>query len=358
MRTVALLIVSIVGFGLPSFAQSPSARAFFSACDAVLVQNLNFSTVDERVKAAYFMLVDRTKYEEAKHNAGASYAGLFGANYEDFAKNRETYRTIVDQHMTHDLAVSVAKASLSAEQVQAWEKCVTQDAVGVRVLLSNENAQGASGRLYYTGTPGQQVRIAMAVEGGLVDQNYAVKYFRITSPGSQAFTLTRGSHDGAIRVTVNTDNSLSDVAFSPAPVPAPPATPAPPTETLLSLRKPTTASSGSGSTVVDGNDSTAWNSGAPAPQWVQIDLGQPRTVTFVEMITEQLPPGLTRHTVYGLREDGSRVVLADFNFPTASGTELKNRVALTVGRGIKAVRVETTQSPSWIAWREIKVWGY
>ena len=107
---------------------------------------------------------------------------------------------------------------------------------------------------------------------------------------------------------------------------------------------------------VDGNFDSTWNSGGGPPQWIEIDLGEPRTVGELRLTVAQSPEGPTEHRLTGRTAAGEIVLLDQFVGPTKDGTVL---VASRAGgwRGIVAVRVETSASPSWVAWREIEVIG-
>jgi hypothetical protein len=365
MRAPGLVMASLFGGALVAAAPPvpPSLTTHFvsTPCDAVLRQNIDVAHSSEQLQAAYFMLVDQSNYEQAKHDAGASVIGIFGANYSDFETNRQQFQMQKHLQITHDVAVSILRASVSAAQVDAWQKCITQTAVGIRVLLKDETADGASGEIFYTGTPGQTVRATVSVVGGNIGGQHAVQKWNIASGGTQAFVLSRAPN-AALRVTVNTNNNLSDIAFSPFPTASPgPVVPPPdPPEVLLSQGKPTKASVGNAAVAVDGNANTGWNAGAMVPQWIEIDLGQSRTITHVQLNPCQTPPGLTHHTVYGIlaADPSQRVVLADFDFPTVDRGILFSNVSRVVGKGIKGIRVETTQSPSWVCWWEVQVYGF
>jgi hypothetical protein len=105
---------------------------------------------------------------------------------------------------------------------------------------------------------------------------------------------------------------------------------------------------------VDGDFDTLWNSGGGAPQWIEVDLGRARTVAQIRLTVAQSPSGPTAHLVYGRRGDGSLVLLHRFMGATQDGTVL----AFTPDRpwtGVRAIRIETRASPSWVAWKEIEV---
>ena len=78
-----------------------------------------------------------------------------------------------------------------------------------------------------------------------------------------------------------------------------------------------TASSGleSAAFVFDRNLQKPWMSGGAAPAWVQLDLGQPTTITKVRLYTAQTPAGPTSHQILGgLMPDS----LAPLGGPTAT----------------------------------------
>jgi len=126
---------------------------------------------------------------------------------------------------------------------------------------------------------------------------------------------------------------------------------------------PVTASSNQAEAhyVTDGSkeQSATWNAGAPPPQTVEIDLRSPRTVTSFKLVVEQNPPGLSHHMVTGIRSDGVEVVLATFRVPTIAGAELPWVVSPQAGKDISRIRVHTPvgASGSWVAWREIDIFG-
>jgi hypothetical protein len=128
---------------------------------------------------------------------------------------------------------------------------------------------------------------------------------------------------------------------------------------LLSRGSPVTASSGvaTAKAVTDGDRNTLWNSGGYPPQWVEIDLGD-ADVHHVTLIPEQTPAGHTEHHIVGIPASGGPRSLGDLKGDTQSGGEFTVTVAPDLTQRVRKVRIETTQSPrSWVAWREIEVYG-
>lgn len=106
---------------------------------------------------------------------------------------------------------------------------------------------------------------------------------------------------------------------------------------------------------VDGSTKTSWNSGGGQPQWIEIDLGSPESIGGISLLTTQLPNGDTAHQVLGKRQaqDPYRL-LHEFTCSTVEGEWLEYAPANPWGN-VRFLRVETTMSPSSVAWREIQV---
>lgn len=106
---------------------------------------------------------------------------------------------------------------------------------------------------------------------------------------------------------------------------------------------------------VDGAEGQ-WGSGAYAPQWIDVDLGGPNLVEAIRLTVAQYPEGETTHIieVAGLGE--SLRLVATLEGETREGQVLEYKPESPLER-IARIRITTTVSPSWIAWREIEVMG-
>lgn len=128
----------------------------------------------------------------------------------------------------------------------------------------------------------------------------------------------------------------------------------------LALGKPATASSALAanppSLAVDGNFWSYWNSGSYAPQWIEVDLGATYTLGQVVLSITQLPDSQTVHRVYGKAAPSDAYqLLHEFAGYTRDLDALSFEP--TSPQQVRFVRVETTSSASWIAWREIAVYA-
>ena len=107
---------------------------------------------------------------------------------------------------------------------------------------------------------------------------------------------------------------------------------------------------------IDGDPETIWSSKQPAPQWYAINLDRTYLVDRVEMVVTQAPPGPTTHEIWlghgsGLRTFYKR--LADVH--TEDGQILA--VPIDPPQSVNEVLILTLHSPSWVAWRDFRVFG-
>jgi hypothetical protein len=104
---------------------------------------------------------------------------------------------------------------------------------------------------------------------------------------------------------------------------------------------------------MDGDLNTQWNSGSSAPQWIQLDLGQEYMVAKIRLNVLQNPAGPTTHHVFGGPTPDNLIligILVDIT-QDQQWLEFQNSVG-----NIRYLKIETTRSPSWVAWREIEVY--
>jgi hypothetical protein len=112
----------------------------------------------------------------------------------------------------------------------------------------------------------------------------------------------------------------------------------------------------SGALAVDGDPGTSWNSGGFPLQWIQVDLGQDYAIAEIRLTVAQSPAGQTIHVVYGqgTSTGGDFDQVHIFSGSTADSDVLVFHPEQPL-TGIRTIRIETTTTPSWVAWREIEV---
>jgi dipeptidyl aminopeptidase/acylaminoacyl peptidase len=109
---------------------------------------------------------------------------------------------------------------------------------------------------------------------------------------------------------------------------------------------------------VDGSTDDWWNSGGPAPRWIEIDLLRATKVSALRLWSSPQPLGSVSLVLgKGAAPDAPFRQLARINGPTGAGQEL-DFVPKHAWRGIRVVRIESTSAgiqQDWIAWQEIQV---
>ena len=107
---------------------------------------------------------------------------------------------------------------------------------------------------------------------------------------------------------------------------------------------------------IDGDLDSVWNSQQFAPEWFSITFDEFYLVDRIEMVVTQLPAGPTTHEVWLGTGSGTRVLykrLIDVH--TQDGQTLE--IDISPPRRLKEVFILTLDSPSWVAWREVRVFG-
>jgi len=104
---------------------------------------------------------------------------------------------------------------------------------------------------------------------------------------------------------------------------------------------------------VDGSPWSYWSAGDWPPQWIEVDLKTPYPLSLIRASITQLPDGQTTHRflVRGPNPLDEPKLLGTF-----SGFTVDQQVLEQPGPEdeVQYVRIETTESPSWVAWREIE----
>ncbi|MEV8518062.1 discoidin domain-containing protein [Dactylosporangium sp. NPDC051484] len=136
---------------------------------------------------------------------------------------------------------------------------------------------------------------------------------------------------------------------------------APPAPTLLSLRKPVTASSVQSaaypaSAAVDGNPATRWSSQFSDAQWIQIDLGRRYTVTKIVLGWEA---AYAKAFEIRTSVDGVHWETPFFTSNDTGGTETPINTGDASGFPARYVRMNgiTRGTPYGYSLREFQVWG-
>jgi hypothetical protein len=104
----------------------------------------------------------------------------------------------------------------------------------------------------------------------------------------------------------------------------------------------------------DGDLASLWSAGSHPVQWIEVDFGKAVDVGSLELVVSQYPAGLAEHRLIGRAEDGTETQLGAFREVTEDG-QILSLAPFQPFRDVRVLRIETVESPSWVAWREIRL---
>ena len=106
----------------------------------------------------------------------------------------------------------------------------------------------------------------------------------------------------------------------------------------------------------DGNPETIWSSQNHPAQWIAVALDDLYLVDRIDLVVAQAPAGPTTHVLWLDTGSGVRTLFKQLtDFHTEDGQTIA--IELDPPRPLKEILVQTLDSPSWVAWRELKVFG-
>ena len=112
-----------------------------------------------------------------------------------------------------------------------------------------------------------------------------------------------------------------------------------------------------GSLAVDESEVTNWGAGGDAPQWIEVDLQGTYQITEIRLLVAQFPAGNTVHRILvKSSSDGSYRTVHGFSQSTQDGDWLVFTPDTPI-EDVQFVQIVTSVSPSWVAWKEIQVFG-
>jgi hypothetical protein len=112
-----------------------------------------------------------------------------------------------------------------------------------------------------------------------------------------------------------------------------------------------------GSYAVDEDAATQWSSGEGPGQWIEIDLQGLFNISEVKLLVAQYPAGNTVHRVQ-VRANSSNDYSTVYEF--SGSTNDNDWLVFTPDsplQNVGFIRIQTVTSPSWVAWKEIQVFG-
>lgn len=107
---------------------------------------------------------------------------------------------------------------------------------------------------------------------------------------------------------------------------------------------------------IDGDPETFWRSQVHPAQWISVTLDDLYIAERIELVVAQAPAGPTTHVLW--LDNGSDVrtrlkQLTDIH--TKDGQTVT--IEINPPRTVKGLLVQTLEGPSWVAWREVRIFG-
>ena len=168
---------------------------------------------------------------------------------------------------------------------------------------------------------------------------------------------------GAVATAAQQPAAASDSA-----APAPTASPEPPPSEATATSAPLGGNvavlgfgrastwSDSAHLAIDGDLETMWNAKALPFQWFSVVLNDTYMVDRIELVVAQTPSGPTTHEIWLESSFGTRTLFKRLvNVHTEDGQILD--FVIDPPRNVSELLINTYDNPSWVAWREVRVFG-
>jgi predicted amidohydrolase YtcJ len=106
----------------------------------------------------------------------------------------------------------------------------------------------------------------------------------------------------------------------------------------------------------DGKEDTNWGAGDHPPQWIQVDMLNEYRVAGIDLVIDQWPAGQTVHQILARRNEpgASFELIHVFSGYTEINQLLQYNAPPTI-TPYRYFRVLSTESPSWVSWKEIRI---
>lgn len=345
-------------------------------CKSVLIKTALTESSSNELRLSLLSIIDRETFEdlrkEGSGGANLSFDALSIGTSSDWAAfNRERTRELQLYDFRYDAqhAYHYAASFLPAANANAFVDCLRETRKGFRALL-HEVTTSSVGLVLRWDPPAGVEGDCLAVAGDNADIHpQDSNEWLVRADGELHVALPRNPAK-EFRLTLNCHQKrfldTRPIGYGDSVlVPLPPKV-KDPVPYLISREAIATAdrSSHTAGWLIDGQMGQGWNSGrhAPAGGWVYLDFGRARRVTRAKLYFDQRPWGPTLVQIVGVRPDGSEMVLMHKTIHVDSHVSFVHEEPFTgINPTPVLTRVKIAQiknAGSWVAWREIEVFGY
>lgn len=177
------------------------------------------------------------------------------------------------------------------------------------------------------------------------------------APSSAAGAVPRDTGTATRPSATIASARLSSATAMPTAPPTPSATPTPAFRNVaLAGTVSVSAGADSAGKAIDDNSDTLWSAGASPPQTYLVTLDKPYLVNSVQLVVAQSPAGQTTHEIWLGDPSGSLTLYKKLDNTFASDGDTLT-VPIDPPRVVNRVMIRTDASPSFVAWREVRVMG-
>jgi hypothetical protein len=103
---------------------------------------------------------------------------------------------------------------------------------------------------------------------------------------------------------------------------------------------------------VDGDSLSAYNSGSPAPVWVEVDLGADTPLKLVRLTPSMHPEGNMSVTILGRTDSGVTITLANWTGHAREHSPIN--VPINIRTPVRFLNVSVSSSASRVVWYSIQ----
>ncbi len=107
----------------------------------------------------------------------------------------------------------------------------------------------------------------------------------------------------------------------------------------------------------DNDTLSAWHPQSYPTVWIAVHFNKPMNIDSISFWYGQDPAGTTTQEVYSTVDSVNWDLIESFNPYHVLGGDSYNHVLPKTLEGVKGLKIQTTQNPSWVQWKEIMVWG-
>jgi hypothetical protein len=355
-RLASTLAMTIALFGL--------STAAYAQCGALLkdgVYDYRKARSDDEVVRSFISWMQDRRSDATGTTGGISIPVIGSLNADQWTRMQQDIQNYSRNDSASRSRLLETSKTVSDSLVRAFKDCMASKGVHAWIETAPESDRFTLAVTFNSpGEPPVATVRNLTVLPSTVQCEDVIRQGTQINGGEIRAQCTRGDQR-EVTITLNPSVGGVETLRLPAVRPLPPVNEQRCNTVQLISRNATvsaSATAGSASRITDGSSgSVGWNSGAMAPQWIEIDLGRAEWIRRISLTPIQSPSGETIHQIVGVRASGEQVILDQTPRSTRDLSTFEVAIDPGKGKDFSRIRINTTKSPSWVAWSEIEVWA-